>query len=317
MDIDTKLLRHFEELAREGNLTRTAQLLFITQPSLTKQIRKLEKLMGVRLFSRSRNGMELTEAGTELAARLPDLLAGWDDLVHRTRGAARDAVRVLRVGFVASAANEDTQSIVAEFASRRPNWRVEMRQTEWSDPTAGLATGDVDVALLRLPFPGEERFHRETLITEPRWIALPVDHHLAHQREIAFEQVLDEPFVATPEESGWWRDYWLATEERHGRPVRVGTVARTPDEWLHAVAGGYGISLTPRATASFYQRPDVVYRPLTGVAPSHVGVVWPRGDRFHSVVRDFVESCLTVRDGSAPAPVSGAAVGEFPKSHPN
>ncbi|MFI0779280.1 LysR family transcriptional regulator [Streptomyces sp. NPDC021212] len=317
MDIDTKLLRHFGELAREGNLTRTAQLLFITQPSLTKQIRKLETLMGVRLFSRGRHGMELTAAGSELAARLPDLLAGWDDLVHRTRGAARDAVRVLRVGFVTSAANEDTQPILAEFAGRRPGWRVEMRQTEWSDPTAGLAAGDVDVGLLRLPFPGQDRFHHEILITEPRWIALPVGHRLAHQRQIAFEEVLDEAFVATPEESGWWREYWLATEERRGHPVRVGTVARTPDEWLYAVAGGYGVSLTPRATASFYQRPDVVYRPLTGVAPSWVGVVWPCGDRTPSVVRDFVESCLTVRDRHPSVMVSGITGAEFPKSHRN
>ncbi|WP_328580707.1 LysR family transcriptional regulator [Streptomyces sp. NBC_00370] len=317
MDIDTRLLRHFEELAREGNLTRTAKLLFITQPSLTKQIRKLETLMGVRLFSRSRHGMELTPAGAELATRLPELLADWDDLVHRTRGAARDTVRVLRVGFVASAANEDTQSILAEFAGRRPRWRVEMRQTQWSDPTAGLATGDVDVALLRLPFPGQERFRHEVLITEPRWIALPVGHRLAHQREVAFDDVLDEPFVAVPEESGWWRDYWLATEERRGRPVRIGTVARSPDEWLHAVAGGYGISLTPMATASFYQRPDVIYRPLTGVAPSDVGVVWPLNDQPPSAVHDFVESCIAVRAVRAPVLPAGNKGVDLPKSHRN
>ncbi|MFF2430880.1 LysR family transcriptional regulator [Streptomyces mirabilis] len=296
MDIDTKLLRHFAEVAREGNLTHTAERLFMAQPSLTKQIKKLESLLGVELFRRSRSGMALTPAGAELAERVPELLALWDALLCGTRGAARGAAQVLRVGFVASAANEDTQRIIAEFAGRRPDWRVEMRQTDWTDPTAGLASGDVDVALLRLPFPRQEEFRFEVLITEPRWIALPTSHRLAHQREVAFHELLDEPFVATPKESGWWREYWLATEERHGRPVRIGTVARNPDEWLTAVASGYGISLTPEATASFYQRPDVVYRPVTGVAPSQVGVVWPRHGARTTALGDFIESCLTVRD---------------------
>jgi DNA-binding transcriptional LysR family regulator len=72
---------------------------------------------------------------------------------------SRSGKRVLRVGFVASAANEHTQAIIATFARRRPGWRVDMRQTEWSDPTAGLADGQVDAALLRLPFPGQDAFH--------------------------------------------------------------------------------------------------------------------------------------------------------------
>ncbi|MFD8612310.1 LysR family transcriptional regulator [Streptomyces sp. NPDC059631] len=294
MDIDTRLLRYFNAVAEEGNLTRAAQRLFIAQPSLTKQIKQLESNLGLELFVRSRAGMELTPAGRALADEVLELLRGWDRSLRCARRAATTSARVLRVGFVASAANEKTQEIIAEFTRRRPDWRVELRQTEWSDPTAGLATGDADAALLRLPFPGQRELHVRILITEPRWIALPAGHRLAPRAEVPFSELYDEPFVATPEASGWWREYWLATEEREGRPVRIGAVAHNPDEWLNAVAHGRGVSLTPEATARFYQRPDLVYRPVTGVSPSQVGVAWPREAHPGPHLDDFVAACLAV-----------------------
>jgi DNA-binding transcriptional LysR family regulator len=75
---------------------------------------------------------------------------------------------VLRVGFISSAANEATQQIIAAFARHRPGWQVDMQQAAWSDPTAGLASGDVDAALLRLPFPGQDDVRIEVLLTESR-----------------------------------------------------------------------------------------------------------------------------------------------------
>src|SRR5215472_16431972 len=132
MDIDTRLLRYFATVAAEGNLTRAAERLFVSQPALTKQVKQLESQLGVRLFTRSRAGMTLTTAGRALASSTPAVLAAWD--------------QVLRVGFISSAANETTQHIIAAFARRRPGWRVDMQQAAWADPTAGLASGDVDAA---------------------------------------------------------------------------------------------------------------------------------------------------------------------------
>jgi DNA-binding transcriptional LysR family regulator len=97
---------------------------------------------------------------------------------------------------------------------------VDLQQAAWSDATAGLATGDVDAALLRLPFPGQDEVRVEVLLTEPRWVALPATHPLAARDRISFAQLWDEPFVAAPVETGFWRDYWLATSERDG-PVRI------------------------------------------------------------------------------------------------
>jgi DNA-binding transcriptional LysR family regulator len=292
MDVHLRLLRYFTTVAEEGNLTRAAERLFVSQPALTKQIHQLETQLGTRLFTRSRTGMALTEPGRALAERTPALLARWDEVLRATRAAASRAERVLRVGFLASAANEATQPIIATFTRRRPGWRVDLRQAAWSNPTAGLASGDVDAALLRLPVPGQDRLRVQALFSEPRWVALPAAHPLAGRDLIAFRELWDEPVVAAPPESGWWRDYWLAAQERDGRPVRVGAVTDQPDEWLSAIASGYGIALAPASAARFYARPGVVYRPVSGISPSQVGVAWAPADDGNPVVQDFVRSCL-------------------------
>jgi DNA-binding transcriptional LysR family regulator len=307
MDVDTRLLRYFAAVAAEGNLTRAAERLFVSQPALTKQIRLLESQLGVRLFTRSRAGMALTPAGQALAGAAPAVLAGWDQALRGTRAAASRAARVLRVGFMSSAANEATQQIIAAFARRRPGWRVDLQQAAWSDPTAGLASGDVDAALLRLPFPGQDDVRIEVLLTEPRWVALPAAHPLAACDQICFRQLWDEPFVAAPVETGWWRDYWLASSERQGHPVRIGYVTDQPDAWLTAIASGYGIALAPESAARYYARPGITYRPVTGVSPSQAGVAWPPGSDTDPAVQDFVRCCLDnkpVRQ-AGPAPGTG------------
>jgi DNA-binding transcriptional LysR family regulator len=294
MDVDTRLLRYFAAVAAEGNLTRAAERLFVSQPALTKQVRQLERQLGVQLFTRSRAGMTLTEAGQALAGRVPALLAGFDQALHEAKGAASQAARVLRVGFLAGAANEATQEIIAAFGRLRPGWRVEMRAATWLDPTAGLASGDADAALLRLPFPGQESLRVEVLFTEPRWVALRAAHPLAGRERIAFRELRDEPFVAAPAETGWWRDWWLATGEREGHPVRIGAVTESgqPDDWLTAIANGDGIALAPESAARYYARPGVTYRPVTGVSPSQVGVAWPPAADTNPVVQDFIRCCL-------------------------
>ena len=297
MDVDTRLLRYFMVVAVEGNLTRAAEQLFVSQPALTKQIRHLESHLGVRLFIRSRAGMTLTAAGQALADRVPAVLAGLDHALRDAKSAASRAARVLRVGFLAGAANEATQQILAAFTGRRPSWQVEMRAAVWTDPTAGLASGDADVALLRLPFPGQDGLRTEVLFTEPRWVALPVTHKLAECKQVAFRDLWDEPFVAAPIETGWWRDWWLAAGEREGHPVRIGAVTDSgrPDDWLTAIASGHGIALAPESAARYYARPDVVYRPVTGVSPSQVGVAWSPAADTNPVVQDFVRCCLDNR----------------------
>lgn len=85
-----------------------------------------------------------------------------------------------------------------------------------------------------------------------------------------------------------------ATGERDGRPVRIGAVTDQPDDWLSAIANGYGIALTPESSARFYARPGIVYRPVSGVSPSRVGVARSPAADTDPVVQYFVRCCLEV-----------------------
>ncbi|WP_330184240.1 LysR family transcriptional regulator [Nocardia sp. NBC_01503] len=292
MDIDTRLLRYFVAVAEEGHVTRAAQRLYLSQPALTKQIKQLENQLGVQLFTRSRTGMTLTEPGRVFAEHAPVLLAGWDRMLRDTKSGASRAGKVLRIGFIASAANEFTPEIVSAFRRAHPGWRIDMRQTGWTDPSAGLADGDVDAALVRLPFPGHDGYRVQELFTEPRWLALPADHPLAALREIEFRAVWEEPFVASPPENGWWRDFWIGTDARPADTAVIGAIARNTDEWLTAIANGFGLSFTPASSARYYPRPGIAYRPVHGIGPSRVAVAWPASAETPPVVRDFIRCCV-------------------------
>lgn len=279
-------------VAEELHFTRAAERLHVAQPALSRQVRELEGELRATLFTRSSRSVTLTPAGRALLPLTRDLLAAWERAQVEVGDAAANASAVLRVGFVASAANELTKVILAGFAKRRPGWRVQMSQAPWSDPTAGLADRSVDVALLRLPVPDQHRFAIRVLLTEPRWVAMATDHPLATGSVVPFSALFDEPFVTTPSTAGVWRDYWLAVEERHGRPVRIGAEVASPDEWLEAISNGAGVSLTPEASARFYARPGLIYRPVTGVAPSTVALAW-HPDDHRSAVLDFAATAVT------------------------
>lgn len=74
--------------------------------------------------------------------------------------------------------------------------------------------------------------------------------------------------------------------------MRAGAVTGQPDDWPSAVADGYGIALAPESAARFHSRPGVVYRPVTGVSPTRVGVARAPADDRNPAVQDFVRCCL-------------------------
>jgi DNA-binding transcriptional LysR family regulator len=296
MDVDTRLLRYFRAVAEEGNLTRAAERLYVSQPALTKQIRQLETRLGAALFERSKRGMSLTRSGEALAAAVPAVLDAWDAARRAVRAAEAETSKALRISFLASAANEKTQPIIAAFRERRPDWRVELRQASWGDPTAGLVSGEVDAGFMRQPFPRQDEFEAAVLLTEPRCVAMAAGHPLARRGSLRFEDLLDEPFVAAPGAAGAFRDHWIAADARGGREVKVGAVTEHPDDWLTAIANGDGIALAPASAARYYARPDIAYREVDGVEPSTVALVWPKETKPSGPLADFIAAAMAAAD---------------------
>ncbi|MFI5531181.1 LysR family transcriptional regulator [Kitasatospora sp. NPDC051853] len=291
MDIDTRLLRSFAAVYEERQLTAAAARLLVSQPTLTKQVRQLETLLGVQLFERTRAGVTPTPAAEELARRTPGLLAGWECTVRATRQAATEAQGLLRVGFEGATINLVGLATMADFERRMPGWQARMRQNNWFDVTSGLAGGEIDLALWHAPADLGPEFTGERLGISPRVAVLSTSHPLAHRETIDVSELFDDPFVAIPAEAGFWRAYWLGCPERGDRPARIGAVVHNADEWLAAVACGQGIGFAPEAMRRLASRPDVVYRDLTGLSPSHVGLYWLRDRPLTQAMAAFVESC--------------------------
>jgi DNA-binding transcriptional LysR family regulator len=115
------------------------------------------------------------------------------------------------------------------------------------------------------------------------------DHPLAKRGEVAFEELLDEPFHALPPSAGPLRDYWLALDHRAGRqPVRIGGPVSNADETFAAIEEGSGIVLLAEGNARVYQRPGITTLPVSGLSPSEPAVAWRADDR-RIAIRDFIE----------------------------
>lgn len=118
-------------------------------------------------------------------------------------------------------------------------------------------------------------------------------HRLASLPEIDFADLLDEPFLALPASAGPLRDYWLATDHRGGRPVRVAMEVRNADETFEAIGNCAGIVLLSEGNAAIYHREGVTARPVRGLSPSELAVTWRTGDH-RAVIRDFLDACRSV-----------------------
>lgn len=267
MAVDLRLLRSLVAVADEGHVGRAAARLSLTQPALSKQIAQLERATGVALFRRHPKGMTPTEAGLpviEAARRAVTEADEFDALAERTRH--RAATR-LRLGFVGQAANERTPALLRAFRDRHPDVLVELRQYDMTDLTAGLASGESDLAVLRLPV-GAAGLAHEPLFSEPRVAVLPADHRLAGRDRADLADLLDEPWVVSASPDPAYQDFALATRARRGRPPALGPTVRNIDEYLEVVLAGRAVGLAPASAARFYGRPGIAFVPVPDAEPS-------------------------------------------------
>jgi DNA-binding transcriptional LysR family regulator len=296
MDVHLRNLRYFVAVAEELHFSRAAELLHVSQPALSKQIRQLERELGFQLFRRDRRRVELTAAGEVLLPAARRLLADWEASQSEAGARAHEESKLLQVGFQTSVGGGLYQDIAARFTELRPDWRLVLRWHDWSDPTSGLLDRSADVAFLWLPTGADDEIEVQTIRSERRFVALPAEHRLARRRALQMADLLDEPFVALPEQAGPLRDYWLAVDERGGRPPRIGAEVATPDETFEAVATGLGVHLIAEGNATVYARPDIVYRPVIDLEPCQLAVAWRRADR-RAVVRELVRVSTEVSAG--------------------
>jgi DNA-binding transcriptional LysR family regulator len=287
-------LSYFVAVAEELNFTRAAERLHVSQSPLSQAIKALETNLGVPLLERTSRHVELTAAGEELLPAARAALGAVEHAVGVARAAGRGEQR-LRVGFLAYGACDVIDRSLAAFAAPVSDLRLETRQTDFSDPTAGLGGGQVDAAFVRLPV-AAVGLELEPLATEPRVAVLPAWHPLARRERIAISDLVDEHWLQMPGRDPVWRDFWLASGHRNGAAPLLGPEVRTIDEQLAATATGGYVSLAPQSVAASYARPGISYVAVAGIEPSAVAIGWRRGDQRESV-RRFVTSARELAGG--------------------
>ncbi|QUQ72061.1 LysR family transcriptional regulator [Kutzneria sp. CA-103260] len=284
MDVRVRDLRYFIAVAEELSFTRAAtELLFVSQPALSKQIRQLETSLRVTLFDRDRRTVTLTAAGAALLPRARQIVELWEQGRREAAAAARQAT--LTVGFQTRIGRGLIPNVTERMRAALPDWRLTFRQVPWGDPSVGLAGGDVDVAIAWLPIPDGAGLSRRVVATEQRWVAMPPGHRLADRERIPFAELVDEPFIAMPRSAGPLREFWL------GGATRIAAETENAEETFEAVASGLGVVLLAAGNVEIYQRDDVVFRPVADLSPSELAVAWRSSDR-REAVRLFVNACV-------------------------
>jgi DNA-binding transcriptional LysR family regulator len=271
-DVTLRQLRYFAVLGEELNYRRAAERLFITQPALSTAIKQLEHQVGVMLFTRNTREVALTELGAEWLPAVRDALHGIDSAVDDLIAMSAHYRRI-RLGYLIGTGADLLFRLIRHFEVAHPEIRLEPREFDFSDPTAGLADGSTEVAIIRPPVDLPE--HRMFILDAESWVAcLPRDHRLAQRSELSISELLDEPIVVAPSTAGRWRDYWMAMDARDGKPPKIAAVAATYEEETTTIARGLGISFTSEASARLYGRQGIVYVPITDRPRNYTALAW-------------------------------------------
>ncbi|MFJ9743494.1 LysR substrate-binding domain-containing protein [Streptomyces sp. NPDC101166] len=293
MEVHTRQLQYFIAVAEELSFTRAAQRLHVSQQGLSTQIKQLEHAMDVVLFSRTTRNVELTAAGAVFLRDVRGALTGLDVAVERARSVHRGEQDRLVLGALEGAALTLTEPILSTFRQRHPGITVELRHFTYEDPSAGLASGSVDVAFARRPFI-DDGVQFETLFSEPLMVMVPTTHRLADRQQVFAHELLEEPILGAATTDPVWNAFWELDSYRSGTPAPVVSRSNSLLEELHKVATGVGVVLTV-ACARWIPFPGVRLLPIADVQPNDVAVGW-RTAHESALVRSFVEVARCVRD---------------------
>jgi LysR family transcriptional regulator, benzoate and cis,cis-muconate-responsive activator of ben and cat genes len=249
MSGDPRLLRPFVVLAEELHFGRAAERLDITQPALSQQIKRLELQLGVRLFARTRARVDLTEAGAAVLAPARvavDAAATIDELA---RGFRRGELGELRLG-ISPGAHYMAQTLLSEFARRRPKVRVRATQDNSGALAAQIVSGQLEVAL-GFCTARTSGVLREPLLDEPAVVAVAAGHPLAKRGAVTLRELSDQTFafVDNPDGRGYNRAVVSLCREAGFEP-RTAPSPQGPMAWEAAVRAQGCVGLTTRSAAA-------------------------------------------------------------------
>lgn len=282
-------LRYFLVVAEELSVTTAARRLYMAQPPLSQQIRKLERELGCELFIRTSRGMQLTAAGLSLARSASSLLGEADRMTARTRASAAGETGYLEIGCVPVACTSIASELLGRFHRAHPRVTVQLRELDTDSLYAALNARTIDIGLMRTRATTSEVLTLP-LLEETVQIAMAESHPLAAQENLTLSDLALENFILYSSKLGMrhFDEFISACRAEGGFDPSVVSECDSASAQLAMIGAGLGIGFVTELSTRV-GAPGVVFRNIPELT---MGVplllAWP-ADAQNPVVKRFIE----------------------------
>ena len=288
-------LRYFLAISEERNFTRAAEKSFVSQPSLSAQIIKLEDELGNRLFNRLGRRVELTSVGKQFEKRARSILMEADNAVREIRESASDFKGNLRIGVTPTVAPFLLPPVLKTCCERFPELRIRVDENLRRALLENLVSGNLDVVISSYSG-GVSQVDAEPIIQEKLNLVIPRGHVLANREDISIEDFKDEPLIVLGESSALGAKVMEFFERNDFEPKTAAYCSQVSTA-VALVHSGLGLAILPEMARESILPCGVVFKSMKSLkmsrllfALTHERRYLPSGARgFLDVVREFVD----------------------------
>jgi LysR family hydrogen peroxide-inducible transcriptional activator len=260
--IEFRHLKYIIAVAEEGNITKAAERLFVSQPALSKQVRDIEDEIGFPVFIRNREGVELTPPGLMLVAYARDVLSGRAEILDMARAVHRGAVPPMRLGFSSFIKSSLLQMFRDSYRRMFPSCEIHLSGGESANLIPRLEHGTLDAAFLPMPIE-DGNLVAHQVARDPLVVCMRADDPLARELEIS-PQVLASKLriFRDPQSHPSAHSRLIELLSDVGIKAVIDCSAATPNDIQLMVGGGYGLALVEQ---SWVIDPNLTTRPVAGL----------------------------------------------------
>lgn len=287
-------LGYLVEVADRLNFRAAAAASFVTQSTLSAGIKELESVLAVELVERDPRGVRLTPAGEEAARRARTVLAAAKDLVDSARGAGAPLGGMFRLGVIPTIAPFLLSGVMSRISDEYPALKLYLREDLTERLLEKLRAGELDAALIALPFDTAELTVIELFRDEFWFVARQDDPHAKNKEMLVRD--LEPGSVVLLEEGHCLRDHAITACGVRGNKAKALLEATSLTTLIQMVEGGLGVTLLPELTikAGILRGTRLIARPFSTQIPARTValVARPAGARRAGVemLADFFQT---------------------------
>ena len=284
--MDIRSLRYFLAVAREENMTRAAELLHVTQPTLSKTLKALEDELGKKLFTRRSFSIRLTDEGMLLRDRAEDLVSMADKIEQEFMSLDEVTGGNLYFGLAESYQMRYLAREIRRFKAAYPGLNYHITSGDTEQVTEKLDKGLLDFAVICSELPDSRKYNYITFPEKDIWGAvMPASHPLALKKAISVDDLIGEPLFCS--EQSWQREISEWADGRIAELSLEGSFRLSYNGSMFALEG-LGVLLTFEHLVDCSEGSGLVFRPLHPVKESSFYLIWSKYQTFTPIAERFL-----------------------------